>query len=190
MEDMIANINTVVSLTAEEAEEIKRGFKDHWIPAGGFLIEEGKYCNHIAFLTAGRLRVYYHDMDGNEVTCYFVAPGQFISSYTSYLTHTPTREYIEAMEDADLFIIDRESMEELSERVPKLQIFRRVVAENLYLMMERRITMLQSYSAQERYEKFLEENPDIILNVPLQYTASFLGITPQHLSRLRKKLVG
>jgi hypothetical protein len=61
------------------------------------------------------------------------------------------------------------------------------VAENLFITMERRIAMLQSQSAQERYEKMLKENPEIILNVPLQYTASFLGVTPQHLSRLRKE---
>jgi CRP-like cAMP-binding protein len=63
-----------------------------------------------------------------------------------------------------------------------------VIAENLFITMERRIAMLQSQSACERYENMLQENPDIILSVPLQYTASFLGITPQHLSRLRKEL--
>jgi CRP-like cAMP-binding protein len=69
-----------------------------------------------------------------------------------------------------------------------MQVLRRVIAENLFITMERRIAMLQSQSAYERYENMLQENPDIILSVPLQYTASFLGITPQHLSRLRKEL--
>ena len=189
MEELIASIDMIIKLTSEEAGQIESAFDRHSIPAGGYLIEEGQYCDHIAFLTKGRLRVYYHDGDANEVTCYFADPGQFISSYTSYLTRTPTREYIEAIEETDTYIIDRETMEILSEKIPKLQVFRRVIAENLYLMMERRITMLQVYSARERYEKFMEENPDLLLNVPLQYTASFLGITPQHLSRLRKKLV-
>jgi hypothetical protein len=66
-------------------------------------------------------------------------------------------------------------------------VFRRVIAENLFITMEKRIAMLQSQSAIERYEKMLNENPDILLSVPLQYTASFLGMTPQHLSRLRKE---
>ena len=65
---------------------------------------------------------------------------------------------------------------------------RRIIAENLFITMEKRIFMLQSQSAYERYEEMLKENPDILLSVPLQYTASFLGITPQHLSRLRKEL--
>ena len=71
--------------------------------------------------------------------------------------------------------------------MPKLHIFRRIIAENLFIIMEKRIAMLQSQTAHERYEKMIKENPEILLSVPLQYTASFLGMTPQHLSRLRKE---
>jgi CRP-like cAMP-binding protein len=85
-------------------------------------------------------------------------------------------------------VITKKDLEELSVAVPKMQVLRRVIAENLFITMERRIAMLQSQSAYERYENMLQDNPDIILSVPLQYTASFLGITPQHLSRLRKEL--
>ncbi len=111
----------------------------------------------------------------------------FISSFTSFLTHTPSKENIEAIDEVELHLITREALEKLSVEVPKIQIWRRVIAENLFILMERRIAMLQSQSAQERYENMIKENGDIILKVPLQYTASFLGITPQHLSRLRKK---
>jgi hypothetical protein len=78
-------------------------------------------------------------------------------------------------------------MESLSNEIPNIHVWRRINAENLFITMERRIQMLQSQSAHQRYEQMLEENPDIVLSVPLQYTASFLGITPQHLSRLRKE---
>ncbi|HQU56631.1 MAG TPA: hypothetical protein PLG88_04335, partial [Chitinophagaceae bacterium] len=70
--------------------------------------------------------------------------------------------------------------------VPKIHQFRRMIAENLFIAMERRVAMLQSQSAQEAYENILKENPELILNIPQQYLASFLGITPQHLSRIRK----
>jgi hypothetical protein len=91
------------------------------------------------------------------------------------------------LEDTTLRVVSKADIEELSVMVPKMQIFRRVIAENLFITMEKRINMLQSQSAYERYEKMLRDNPEIILSVPLQYTASFLGITPQHLSRLRKE---
>jgi len=111
----------------------------------------------------------------------------FISSFTSFLTQTPTKENIETIDEVELWIISREDLVKLTKEVPKIETWRRVIAENLFIMMEKRISMLQSQSAQERYENMIKNNGDILLKIPLQYTASFLGITPQHLSRLRKK---
>jgi hypothetical protein len=93
------------------------------------------------------------------------------------------------LEDTQLRIISKNEMEKLSLLVPKMETFRRIIAENLFILLEKRVSMLQSQTAHERYENMLRENPEIILSVPLQYTASFLGITPQHLSRLRKELL-
>jgi CRP-like cAMP-binding protein len=155
---------------------------------GDFLIKQGKVCDQVAFVVSGKLRNFYIDDAGNEVTCFFVTADSFVSAFTSFLTNTPTHENITALEDTVLRVISKKDIEELSVLIPKMQIFRRIIAENLFIIMEKRIMMLQSQSAHERYEKMLKENPEILLSVPLQYTASFLGITPQHLSRLRKEL--
>jgi CRP-like cAMP-binding protein len=155
---------------------------------GDFLLKQGKVCDQVAFVVSGKLRNFYIDDAGNEVTCFFVTADSFVSAFTSFLTNTPTHENISALEDTVLRVISKKDIEELSVLIPKMQIFRRIIAENLFIIMEKRIMMLQSQSAHERYEKMLKENPEILLSVPLQYTASFLGITPQHLSRLRKEL--
>lgn len=176
-----------MALSPQEKKRIQETFKPVSLKKGDFFIKPGQFCNHIAYAVSGKLRVYYLDDNGNEVTCFFVSEPQFISSYTSFLTETPTREHIEALEDTELLMIHRDPMEALCREIPKLHILRRVIAENLFILMEKRITMLQSHSAQERYEMTLKEQPDLLLKVPLQYTASFLGITPQHLSRLRKQ---
>ena len=152
------------------------------------MIKQGKVCDQVAFVVSGKLRNFYIDDAGNEVTCFFVTADSFVSAFTSFLTNTPTHENITALEDTVLRVISKKDIEELSVLIPKMQIFRRIIAENLFIIMEKRIMMLQSQSAHERYEKMLKENPEILLSVPLQYTASFLGITPQHLSRLRKEL--
>jgi CRP-like cAMP-binding protein len=188
MTTLTENISHIVSLTEYEAEAIDNAFIPLEVQKGGMWIEQGKVCNHIAYVVSGKLRNFYIDSSGNEVTCYFVLPDSFVSSFTSYLTNTPAMENISALENTCLRIISKENLEELSTAIPKLHIFRRINAENLFITLERRISMLQSQSAIERYERMLKENPDIILSVPLQYTASFLGITPQHLSRLRKEL--
>ena len=181
------NINQTVSLTNGEKSQIENAFKSVRITKGDFWIKEGKVCEHIAFVETGKLRVFYNDDSGNEVTCYFATPESFISSFTSFLTNTPTTENISALEDCALRTISKRELEMLSDYIPKIHIWLRIIAENLFIIMEKRILMLQSETANKRYERMIKENPDIILNVPLQYTASFLGITPQHLSRLRKK---
>ncbi len=188
MNILTENINQIVSLTTEEKSIIEKAFSTIEISKGNFWVKQGKVCDQVGFVLSGRLRNYYFDDSGNEITCYFVTPENFISSFTSFLTNTPANENISALEDTVLRVISKKDLEELSVRVQKIQIFRRVIAENFFITMEKRIAMLQSQSAYERYERMLKDNPDIILRVPLKYTASFLGITPQHLSRLRKEL--
>jgi CRP-like cAMP-binding protein len=182
------NISQIIDLTADEKRRIDEMFKPTNISKGNFWIKEGKVCDQIAFVQSGKLRIFYCNESGDEVTCYFSTPGNFITSFTSFLTNTPTNENISVIEDSQLMVISKKDIEILSDEMPKIQIFRRIIAENLFIIMEKRIAMFQSQSAYERYEKMLQENPEIILSVPLHYTASFLGITPQHLSRLRKEL--
>jgi len=184
--ELTDTIDQIVSLSEDEKLVIEKYFQLKTISKGELWIKEGQYCNHIAFIKKGIFRIFYNDKDGNEISCFFMPENNFISSYTSFLTRTPTRENIEAVEDGEMLIINRDCLEELSKEVPKVHIWRRVIAENLFILLERRISTLQSKSAQERYENMIKENGDILLKVPLQYTASFLGITPQHLSRLRK----
>ncbi|WP_155204906.1 Crp/Fnr family transcriptional regulator, partial [Xanthovirga aplysinae] len=177
-------------LTEDEQKKIENAFSLKSIKKGDYLIKEGQICHHIAYVKSGMLRVYYYDDENlDEVTCHLAFPDTFISSFTSFLTQTSTRENIAAIENSEILMVNRCNLEKLSGEIPKLHIWRRVMAENLFIMMEKRILMLQSHDAYERYRQMLLENPDIILNVPLQYTASFLGITPQHLSRIRKKII-
>ena len=181
-------IHEIVPLTPAEKEAIENAFTELPLSKGEYWIQQGKVCEHVAYVVEGTLRVFYRNDSGNEVTCFFVTADHFVSSFTSFLTHTPTAENISAIEKTTLKVISKDKLESLSSTLPKMQIFRRVMAENLFIIMEKRIMMLQSQSAHERYEKMLKENPKLILSVPLQYTASFLGMTPQHLSRLRKEL--
>lgn len=186
--EMVAeHIHEIISLNESEKERIENAFKEISLSKGAFWVKQGKVCDQVAFVVSGKLRNFYLDDTGNEVTCFFVSAGNFISSFTSFLTNAPANENISVLEDTVLRVIHKKELEDLSESVPKLQVFRRVIAENLFITMEKRIFMLQSQSAYERYQSMLVDNPDIILSVPLQYTASFLGITPQHLSRLRKE---
>lgn len=188
MRIVVPEIKKYVSIEEKDVEELEASFTRRKILKGHHLIKVGEFCKEIFFIKSGRLRVYYLDEKGNEVTCFFFEENQFVSSYTSFLTNAPTKENIQAIADCEVFTISRDRLDKVSIQIPTLHIFRRIMAENLFIAMERRISMLQSQTAQERYEKTIKETPELILNIPLQYTASFLGITPQHLSRLRKEL--
>jgi CRP-like cAMP-binding protein len=190
MISLTQNIGQIISLSDEEAAIVENAFGSIRISKGDLWVRKGMVCNLVAFVVSGKLRNYYINEIGDEITCFFVTPDNFITSFTSFLTNAPTNENISALEDTVLRVISKEDLEKLSQEIPRMHIFRRVIAENLFIIMERRIMMLQSQTAFERYETMLKENHDIILSVPLQYTASFLGITPQHLSRLRKDLTG
>lgn len=180
-------IHQVAPLTLEEKLEVEKAFTDLTLPKGGFFAQEGKVNRHLGFILSGRLRNYYYDENAVEKTCFFAAANTFIAAYTSFITSAPSFENIEAIEETKLKVISKPDLEALSVRIPMIHVFRRIMSENMYIIMEKRIHSLQSATALERYEQMIKENPDVLLNVPLQYTASFLGITPQHLSRLRKK---
>lgn len=180
--------NQIVPLDQAEKETVEHAFRTFHLPKGNLWVRQGQVADQVAYIVSGKVRVFYLDPSGNEVTCSFVPSDNFVSSFTSFLTNTPTNENISAIENTVLRTISKKDLEALSVSVPKIQIVRRIIAENLFITMEKRIFMLQSQSAYERYEEMLKENPDVLLSVPLQYTASFLGITPQHLSRLRKEL--
>lgn len=188
MTALTESINQIVSLTQDEISAIEKAYSTVEISKGDLFIAQGKICDQVAFVVSGKLRNFYFDEAGNEVTCYFVTPNNFVSAFSSFLTNAPTHENISALEDSVLRTISKKDLEALCDLIPKMEIFRRVIVENLFIIMEKRIMMLQSQSAHERYEKMIKENPEILLSVPLQYTASFLGITPQHLSRLRKEM--
>ncbi|MDC8101036.1 Crp/Fnr family transcriptional regulator [Chryseobacterium rhizosphaerae] len=188
MDKLITYIDQIISLSETEKDLIRATFNQKSLKAKELWMKEGAICHQIAFISSGRFRAYYTTGSGKEVTIYFGEEGSFISSYTSFLTQTPSLECVEAINASELLIINKKSLEDLCIIVPKIHILFRIIAENLFINLEKRTRNLLNQKAEERYEKMMKENPEIILNVPLQYTASFLGITPQHLSRLRKNI--
>lgn len=185
--DVSGFIHQIVPLTLEEKAKVEAAFEDATLQKGDLFAQEGKVCRRLGFIVSGRLRNYYHDENAVEKTCFFATENTFITAYTSFITSAPSFENIEAIEESHLRVISKPDLEALSDAIPKIHIFRRIMSENMYILIEKRTQSLQSATALERYEQMIKESPDILLSVPLQYTASFLGITPQHLSRLRKK---
>ncbi|MEM7659369.1 MAG: Crp/Fnr family transcriptional regulator [Bacteroidota bacterium] len=156
---------------------------------GAYLIQEGQVCQEVAFVKAGIFRSYYHSSTAEEVTYCLTFPDQLLAAYSSYLTGKSSLENIQAITEAEVIRFAKAELEAFMAASPNGVQFAKLIAEQQYLEMEKRIFQLQREPAEVRYETLLREHPEYLHQVPLQYIASYLGITQRHLSRLRRKLM-
>ena len=152
------------------------------------LIEAGKICDWIAFIGSGTLRNYYFSSKAEEVTYCLTFPNTFITAYSSFLTGKKTFEYIQAVSDIEVLMIQKKQYQGLIRSSYGWLKFSNHFTEQSYILMEERLLMLQMVSAEQRYADLIANHPEIIRQVPLKYIASYLGITQRHLSRLRSQL--
>lgn len=151
------------------------------------LIQEGKVCRHLYFLEAGALRGFYH-AEEKEVTHWFAFEHDFVTSFHSFITQQAAVENIQAMESSVLWKISKEKLTELMNRFHEVERLVRTTYETYYLRLEERFVNAQFKSATERYEQLLQQSPHILERVSLGYIASYLGISPETLSRIRARL--
>jgi CRP-like cAMP-binding protein len=157
---------------------------------GDYFIREGEVCHKIGFLISGIARV-YHIANDKEYTSYFnfAERNKMVASFESFLTQKPSKESIHFLQDSVLIIVPRAKLYELYEQSPAIQEMGRKLAEYNYILAMGRIYSLQHDTAQMRYEKLLDIYADLVNMVPHHYIASYLGITPESLSRIRKELM-
>ncbi|MFV0471443.1 MAG: Crp/Fnr family transcriptional regulator [Paludibacteraceae bacterium] len=155
---------------------------------GEFLLQNEGYCRHTFFVEKGMLRQYTIDDKGKEHTLYFAPESWFVTESETVYFNKPSPYFIEAMENSKVAFIDDDFIKKLEEKRPAFRDFNNFLLYNQIRVLQNRIIMLMSRSAEERYLQFIETYPDILLRVPQTTIASYLGITPESLSRVRKHL--
>ncbi|HKK61564.1 MAG TPA: Crp/Fnr family transcriptional regulator [Bacteroidales bacterium] len=173
-------------LTDEEIEEAMPLFKRMSLKRNKFFIREYQLSSRIAFVGSGILRSFYSIQD-KETTTFFLVPGSIAVALRSFVKKLPAFENIQAVVDSELLYITRDDLYSLYKESWKWQQVGRRIIEESYIEMEMRSITLQSQSASERYKNFSEEYKNILKSVPLHYVASYLGVSPETLSRIRKK---
>jgi CRP-like cAMP-binding protein len=148
-------------------------------------IKEGQVCHKIAFVFSGLIRSYYLSPKGEEMTYCILFPDVFITAYSSFLTQQPTRENMQMLSNAELLVVSKDELEKLTQRNPNWNLIFKAIAEQQYIELEKRIFQLQISDAATRYKDLLDSHPQYVQEIPLQYLASYLGITQRHLSRIR-----
>lgn len=153
---------------------------------GDFFLKEGQVCHKICFVKTGILRHFYFT-DQHEVTRWITMENEFTSSLQSFILETPSVENLQAITDCELVIFDRKAFKHLLDHNTGFKNLWIKALEYNYLTIENRVFSLIKKSAEERFEWMIKYQPRFILQIPVMYTASMLGITTRHLSRLRKK---
>ncbi len=154
-----------------------------------YFIREGDTCKEVAFVLAGTLRSYYVTEKGEEITYCITFPNNLMTAYSSFISGQSTPENIQAISAVELMVIRKDTIDDLAVKNPNWVKFLKVVAEQQYVELEKRIFQIQKSNAVQRYGDLLKNQPAYIQHIPLQYLASYLGITQRHLSRIRKEII-
>lgn len=187
-ERFFENFRKKVPLSKDEEEIIESFLKPKKIRKKQYLLQEGDVCKFIAFVEKGVLREYSVDEKGNEHIIQFALEGWTISDLYSFLTLEPATYNIDALEDSNLVLISKSAHEELLVKVPKYETFTRLQITGAYIAMQRRLTSIISLPLDERYASLNAIYPDIVQRVPQHMIASYMGLTPETLSRIRRRI--
>jgi CRP/FNR family transcriptional regulator, anaerobic regulatory protein len=161
-------------------------FKPVKLSKGDFYLQTGNYCDKMSFIRSGLLRIFVNN-DGKEVTQWISSKGYFVTDLASFIFDTPARWTIQALTDVEIFTINKQNYQKLGEVVPQWHVLEKLFIAKCFIFLEDRIFSHLSMSAEERYQHFFENNKELFHQVPLQYIASMLGMTPETFSRIRKK---
>ncbi|WP_339840486.1 Crp/Fnr family transcriptional regulator [uncultured Maribacter sp.] len=151
------------------------------------LLKIGKIENHLSFIEKGSIRLYIPKVE-NDITFGFCFKGQFMSAYDSFLTQSPSTYQTETLTATTLWRLKFIDLQDIYKRTKIGNIIGRVTAENLFLMKSQREQSLLNETAEKRYLNLFTERPQLIKEIPLKYLASYIGVTPQALSRIRKRI--
>jgi len=190
LELLKTHLSKHISLTDEEFKSFASLLKSTSIKNGEFLVRAGDVCRCESFVTKGCVKSYYEDENGLEHILDFSIEGWWADDLFSFFTQTPSQTSIKAIEDTDVLQISKVNLDDAYQRLPKLERFFRLLFQRAYIAQREQINQILSTPAQERYLQFLKKKPYAEKRFSQKDIASYLGITPQFLSTLRKRKIG
>ena len=183
-----AKLTAIISVTEEEFNYCKTLFVPRKLRKKQFLMQEGDVCKYQAFVQTGMLRLYTVDEKGIEHIMQFSPEGWWVADLSSYITGHPSSFNIEALEDADLLLLSKPEWDKLMNTFPKFEHYFRIIIQNHLIATQNRLMQSITETAEEKYLRFVEMYPQCLQRIPQHMIASYLGITKETLSRLRKNM--
>jgi len=176
-------------LTETECEATSEYFQPEYLLKNEYFVTQGKVCRKMAFISEGVARYCMFREDGTDVTCFFMCEDDFIGDPDSFFSQRPSDKNAQALTDCQLITISYENMQKLLKQISRGNEINASIGEYVMTKMLYQRTFLLNLDASARYREFMKEYSHILQRVPLSYVASFLNITQQSLSRLRKQML-
>lgn len=182
------DFNKHSNISASEKKYIMSFFVPRKVSKKEIIFEKGTHHNRTVFIKKGCLRYYHTNANGKKFTVYFAVEGWWAGDLASFYQQTPSSYSLSAIEDSEVLLIDLPSLNHLFERIPQLERFFRILVQNGYTMLQKRMTGYIVETAENNYIKLVKTYPHIVQRVPQYQIASYLGITQESLSRVRRHM--
>jgi len=186
MQEIRTYFNKFIRLDDDEWNAFEQCIELREVKKGSFLLEEGAECDFLAFIKDGLFRFYYLKKGDEKITAFFFG-GEFVSNYRSFLTGKPSEHYIQSMKDSMVYIIKKNNLLDMYDRFKNLERLGRFIAENLYLSVAYRLDSFMFATPAERYADLVNRNSKLLNEIPQYMVASYLGVKPETLSRIRAR---
>lgn len=185
---LLNNIQRLITLSGAEIDIVTALFKEKTYKKGEFFLAEGQVCKQVGYIHKGLMR-YYINHDGEEKTYAFSQEDEYVCNYESFLPQSPSSKIIQALEDSVVFVISYSDLQLLYAKVREGERYGRIAVEAVFLQLLRDINSFYTETPQLRYERFLKNHEDLQQRISQYHIASFVGVKPQSLSRIRKRIL-
>ena len=186
-DNLIAHINKFAGLDDAEAEQVRSAVNVVSVHKKEWILKPDEICRNNYFVSKGCMRLYFINRNGQEQIMQFGLENWWITDYSSFETGKPSHYYIQAVEDSELISLNKKVMEELLLQVPKMERYFRIIFQKVHTASTRRFEYIRDQSDEERYREFVASFPAFVRRIPQYMLASYLGFTPQFLSKIRGK---
>ncbi len=187
MKRLLQNIEPYINLTQDEISLLEKTLTKRTYDKKDIIFENGKIANELYFVSKGCVRLFYN-VDGADKTAFFYTEGQFICAGESYTFNIPAIENYQAVEPTVLIVFTKADIEKLTQQIPKLEVIARIAVENELITSQKVIASFVTKTPEERYLDLLQTQKELFQRVPQQYIASFLGVSPETLSRIKNRV--
>jgi CRP/FNR family transcriptional regulator, anaerobic regulatory protein len=188
-EHLLKIIRQQVTVSDNETELCTKYFEPVMFPKNSMIEEEGKIPRYLYFVVSGYMRLFHYNDNGDEITTHINCPPGFITSYFDFVNQTKAAENVECITECELLRITKDNLDRITSQSEAFKNFSIRVFQQSIAYNENRSKELATLTAEQRYQKLIDNYPQIVHNVPLQYIASFLGMNAKSLSRIRRQII-